>query len=160
MKKVNVLNLAAYIKERYAKENNNEQIDEMKIHKLLYFAQREALILFNTPLFDADFHAWKYGPVLHEVRAAYKDDTILKMESLNLTDEQKTIMDYVFEQYSKKSSWSLSRLTHGEYSWKHARKGISEYENSDAIIPLEEIRYDAKRQLNRRNKLRELGLLE
>lgn len=56
-------------------------------------------------------------------------------------------MDYVFEQYSKKSSWSLSRLTHGEYSWEHARKEMTEYENSDETINLEDIiRHDVEQK--------------
>lgn len=160
MNKANVLNLAAYVRLRYASENNNESIDEMKIHKLLYFAQRESLIKYDAPLFDAEFHAWKYGPVLHEVRTAYKDGTIFNTSPSQLTKEQSDVMDYVFKQYSSKTSWSLSRLTHGEYSWQHARNGLSEYENSDEIIDLEDIRQDAKKQSERRKKLQELGLLE
>lgn len=160
MRRKKVLDFAAYIRERYANENNNEAVDEMKIHKLLYFAQRESFIRFNRPLFNAEFHAWRYGPVLHEVRTAYKDETILSIKPSPLTPNQLIVMDYVFKQYSQKNSWSLSRLTHGEYSWKHAREGYSEDENSDEIMRLEDIKKDAKRQLERRNNLRKLGLLE
>lgn len=162
MKKINVLSLAAYIRERYAAENNNETISELKIHRLLYFAQREALIRFDTTLFDADFYAWKFGPVLHEIRAAYENKSISTTEPALLTDKQTLVMDYVFSQYSKKSSWSLSRLTCGQNSWKHARNGIPEYISSDELILLENIKSDAQQQLDRRNKLQELqtaGLL-
>lgn len=159
MEKINVLNLAAYIQKRYARENNYETIDESKIHKLLYFIQREALIQFNTLLFDADFYAWQYGPVLHEIRTAYSNNTILTTKPTALTNEQQSVIDYVFNQYSQKSSWSLSRLTRGEKSWKHAREGISEYEKSDILISIEDIKSDAQRQLTRRNKLKLLKML-
>ena len=39
-------------------------MDEMKMHKLMYFAQRESLMYNRTVLFDEDFYGWKYGPVL------------------------------------------------------------------------------------------------
>ena len=159
MKKINVLNLAAYIRERYAKENNNETIDEVKIHRLLYFAQRETLLRYDTTLFDANFYAWKYGPVLHEIREAYENNSISTTEPVPLTDEQTIVMDYIFNQYSKKSSWSLTRLTRGQISYKYARKGIPEYTQSDELMSLEKIKYDAQCQLERRQALQAAGLL-
>ena len=56
----NVMNVAAYITNRYLEEYK-QPIDEMKLHKLMYFAQRESFIQNNQPLFDATFYGWKYG---------------------------------------------------------------------------------------------------
>ena len=39
---VDVVVIASYISERYQKEYG-ERIDEMKLHKLLYFTQRECI---------------------------------------------------------------------------------------------------------------------
>jgi len=39
-------------------------------HKLLYFAQRESIIQTDTPLFDASFYGWRFGPILKEIREA------------------------------------------------------------------------------------------
>lgn len=58
-----LMQVAAYICNRY-NADFNERIDEMKLHKLLYFAQREALIQRNEPLFEATFYGWKFGPIL------------------------------------------------------------------------------------------------
>ena len=58
-----VLNVAAYISQRYFLEYN-EQMDEMKLHKLMYLIQREAIIQTGEPLFNATFYGWTYGPVL------------------------------------------------------------------------------------------------
>lgn len=71
----------------------------------------------------------------------------------------KNIMDKVFEEYANKDSWSLSRLTHGEIAWKNSRKGVSDGANSDFPIDVEDIRKDAERVRNRRERLIKLGLV-
>lgn len=68
-----LMNVASYICKRYVDEFHS-RIDEMKLHKLLYFAQRESLIQNKEPLFDAVFYEWKYGPILKEIRSAYRDN--------------------------------------------------------------------------------------
>ena len=60
-----VLKIASYICDRYYKEYGHN-IDEMKLHKLLYLTQRETIIQTGEPLFNDQFEAWKYGPVLSQ----------------------------------------------------------------------------------------------
>ena len=150
--------IASYIAGRYQAEHG-ERIDEMKLHKLLYFAQREALIQTGEPLFREDFQGWRFGPVAVEIRQPYRDNAF----DPNVTDEDmgeyKAILDYVFENYAEKDSWSLSRLTHGEICWKKSRKGFSPNESSSNVIPLEDIRLDADRMRQRRAMLDQYGLL-
>ena len=69
----NTMCVAKALYDMYYK-NNAKAMDEMKMHKLMYFAQRESLIRHNRALFDGVFYGWKYGPVLKEVRTAYKQD--------------------------------------------------------------------------------------
>ena len=69
------------------------------------------------------------------------------------------LLKKVLEKYAGKDSWSLSRLTHGEISWKNSRIGISEKENSDNPMSLEDIMADAERIKARREMLKELGLV-
>lgn len=130
----------------------------MKLHKLLYFAQRESIIQTGNPLFDATFRGWKYGPILKEIRESYKNSSFVPVTSSSDIDEMEPIVDTVFEQYAEKDSWSLSRLTHGEYSWKKSREGIPENINSDKPINVEDIRIDADRVRARRELLEQLGL--
>lgn len=130
----------------------------MKLHKLLYFAQRESLIQVNEPLFEATFYGWKFGPILKEIREVYREDDFDRNVSLEVIERISPVIDRVFEEYSAKDSWSLSRLTHGETSWKNSRVGISEEQNSDNPIALSDIRKDAERIKMRRKMLSELGL--
>lgn len=125
---VKVLDAASYVCKRY-KDSYGVSIDEMKLHKLLYFAQRESLIQTGEPLFEAIFRGWKYGPILREIREAYRDNTFVPVtDSCDLVELDR-VLNPVFESYAEKDSWSLSRLTHGEISWKNSRKGIPEEQN-------------------------------
>ena len=153
----NVMNIAAYVSNKYL-STYGQRIDVMKLHKLLYFAQRESLIQTGEPLFDAVFYGWKYGPVLKEVRNAYRDGSIDGLIQNDITEESSSILDSVFKEYAGKDSWSLSRLTHGEISWKNSRVGIPETDNSDRPMQIDDIRADADRIKNRREMLSSLGL--
>ena len=113
-----VMNVAAYITNRYLAEYK-QPIDEMKLHKLMYFAQRESFIQNHKPLFNAIFYGWKYGPILKEVRSAFKDKTIESLQPHEFNEDLTSLFDRIFKDYAEKSSWSLSRLTHGELSWKN-----------------------------------------
>ena len=134
-------------------------IDEMKLHKLMYFAQRESFIQKGKPLFDATFYGWKYGPVLKEIRSAYKDGTFTDITPEKFSEDcSVAIVNSVFKDYAEKDSWSLSRLTHGELSWKNSRIGVAQDDNSDNPMNDEDIRKDAERIKTRREMLLALGL--
>ena len=145
-----VLNVAAYISQRYFLEYN-EQMDEMTLHKLMYLIQREAIIQTGEPLFNATFYGWKYGPVLKEIL----DTTLISVEPKDFIGNCFPILNKVFESYAGKESWSLSRLTQGELSWKNSRL----LENADNLMSLEDIHKDAERIKARREMLNRLGLL-
>ena len=146
-----VKTVAAYICTRYQAERG-ERIDEMKLHKLLYLAQRESLIRTGEPLFAGDFYGWRFGPVLPQIRENYKNDNFQPVSDDALGSDKATL-DAVFESYAGKDSWSLSRLTHGEICWKKSRKGIAPNDSSNNRIPLADIRLDAERMRERREML-------
>jgi uncharacterized phage-associated protein len=71
---------ASYLCGRY-EETYGQKIDEMKLHKLMYFAQRESLIRTGEPLFDAEFQGWRFGPVLPALREVYKASDFAPLRS-------------------------------------------------------------------------------
>lgn len=154
-----VIRIASYIAGRYQKEYGC-RIDEMKLHKLLYFTQRESIIQTGNPLFKTAFEAWKYGPVLAEIRRYYKNNTLDMELSVDKIEQYRPVFDKVFQQYASKDSWSLSTITHGEYAWQHARIGIPGNENCSAKIQIEDIRKDAERMRLRRFILGKMKTLE
>lgn len=148
-----VLTVAAYICNRYQKRYL-KKIDEMKLHKLMYFAQRESLIQTDEPLFEATFQGRKYGPVLEELREPYCGRSGLPKVSVEEEASLKKVMDVVFARYAPKESMSLCYLSQGELSWKNSRIDIPMGENSENPMSLEDIREDAKRIKKRRAAVR------
>lgn len=152
-----LLNVASYISKKYSAEYGT-RIDEMKLHKLLYFSQRESLIQSNEPLFAEVFYGWKYGPILKEIRAAYRDNLFYETIPQDVEKRILPVMDKVFEKYAGKDSLSLRRLTLGELAWKNSRKGIPDCDNSDNPMALDDIKLDADRISYRRRIRQSLGL--
>ncbi len=133
-----------YYESKFQSEFNRE-MDEMKMHKLLYFTQKESYVLNDAPLFKEDFYGWRYGPVLHEVREYYKAG-LQYLENYNLsplTSAEQGLLDQVFKKYAEVNSWTLSLLSHDEYSWQQSRKGLSETERGDMRMTKDNIRKDA-----------------
>lgn len=141
--------VARYISDRYRREKQAD-IDQMKLHKLLYLVQRESLVQYNEPLFAEGIYAFQYGPVVKDVRDALrKGDMADVLPHAKFPDNEKRIVDIVFDTYSDKNSWSLSRLTHAEYSWCHARRA-SNSGGGERLMPVDDIRQDAVRIRTRR----------
>lgn len=146
---VSVVKAASYIYHRY-KEEKETCIDEMKLHKLLYLSQRESIIITGEPMFSAPFEAWKYGPVVVEVRDLYKNEALNETLSVSELAVYKPVFDYVFANYADKDSWSLSILTHSESSWQNARRGLNPDDHSSNQLNMDDIRKDAERMKMRR----------
>ena len=135
----------------------------MKLHKLLYFLYRENIIKNNKPLFNDKFYAWKFGPVLKSIRNAYKSgkfDSIAIKEEIKNDKELNDLIDFAIEEYGRKNSWSLSRLTHGEISWKNARTGIAKGTNGDIVMEYKDIEKDAKNIKSRRKRFNGVNSVE
>lgn len=50
----------------------DDGMTNMKLNKLLFFAQAASLQRFGKPLFDAPLEAWQYGPVVRDVYSTFK----------------------------------------------------------------------------------------
>lgn len=155
---IKVLKIASYLYARYY-EDYKVAIDEMKLHKLLYFVQRESLVSLDKPAFGEAIQAWKFGPVVPIVHNKYAKGLINDQYSSADFGEFKPIIDRVYSAYSSKDSWTLSMISHEEYSWKQARIGVPTDRNCDHALKLEDIAVDAARIKTRRALLESyLGL--
>lgn len=152
---IEVKKVASYIFNRYKKEFD-EKVSEMKLHKLLYFTQRESLIQKGEPMFEEEFLAWRYGPVLPEIRSCYANNLFNDMPTEDFISDNRSIFDFVFSNYAPKDAWSLSRLTHGEYSWINARGNLFPNQNGNNPLAVEDIRRDAERIKLRRFLINEI----
>ena len=94
-------------------------ISNMVLNKLLYFAQGHCLAETGKPLFNDDFEAWEYGPVIPKIYHKYKicgknnilSNDYVEEESI-LNDEQLDLLERVLEKYSMYSPTKLVYMTH------------------------------------------------
>lgn len=82
---------------RYCHENDHE-ITNLQLQKILYFLQAQNIKFHNEPLFEDDFEAFQYGAIIYEVYNNYnhygayaiEDDITDKLE---LSDKQKALIE-------------------------------------------------------------------
>ena len=113
-------------------------ISNLKLQKLLYYAQAWNLALYGKPLFRDRIEAWVHGPVVPPVFGAFKHFKWLPISSTvgsaKFPDQYKPHLAEVIRVYGGFSPTELERLTHREAPWKEARGGIPNHQPSRAII--------------------------
>ena len=112
-------------------------ISNLKLQKLLYYAQAWHLALFEKPLFEDAIEAWVHGPVVPSVFRQYKEfrwNPIALRETNPLPARIERHLQEVWNVYGKFDASTLERRTHGEDPWKDARGGLSPDESSNAVI--------------------------
>lgn len=145
----NTMCVAKALYDMYYKQNG-VYIDEMKMHKLMYFLQRESLMYNNEPLFEGVFYGWKYGPVLKEVRRAYMNNEFESKAFDKVSTSTVELLKSVLNRYGSLTSWKLSSLSHEEFSWKKARKGLEAADDGNVKLSLDAMKVDATRELTNR----------
>ena len=135
-------------------QKHGQNRDEMKLHKMMYFSQRESLMFTGNPLFEDTFEAWKFGPVLRSVRKEYHKDPTFKSCNMSLSKNEEELVSSVFDRYDSFDAWDLSSLSHEEFSWVEARRGLKLDDNGSNKIRLSAMKVDAARE-----KLRRRGVL-
>lgn len=134
------------------KQENGADMDQMRMHKMMYLVQRESLMYNNEPLFASEFQGWKFGPVLVDVRKEYVTNNMFENVADDLSEKAKKLVRTVYQRYKNMSSWKLSSLSHGELSWKCSREGLAAKENGAVTLKLADMRVDAARELLRRKR--------
>lgn len=106
---------------RLGKEENNF-FTPMQLLKLVYIAHGWMLGFFGKPLINEDVEAWKYGPVIPELYQEVKNYGREKVRSQisswrgfsrqPLSDEEKSVIHFVYKKYGKLDGVRLSMITH------------------------------------------------
>ena len=106
----------------------NPQCDQMKLNKLVYYAQAWFLANFDKPLYEDDIEAWPHGPVIRDLynefcdfgrmpinRLGYQLDLIdgeFEFESPIYNGQHKEFLAKVWNHYKKFTGIRLSNATH------------------------------------------------
>ena len=141
--------LIATIKYFIALSNNSpkKSLTNKKLQKLLYYSQAWNLVLRDKALFKEDFQAWVHGPAIPEVYKEYKgygcsviDVDVNENDFKALTEDDKKILDEIWQVYGKYDASYLEILSHNEEPWQKARNGCMPYDASVTIISKQEMK--------------------
>lgn len=129
----NAKDYSLYIASRYFNKYNKE-ISSIKLQKSLYFTfaywsgfvgksrlkESEQIINESPYLFEDEFQAWVYGPVIPSIYKEYKDGNIKNVDNNDLFKNNdfleetiNTLLDDIFEI----SDFKLVALSHDDESW-------------------------------------------
>ncbi|XVN40742.1 MAG: DUF4065 domain-containing protein [Rickettsia endosymbiont of Argas persicus] len=116
-----------------------DSITQLKLQKLIYFAQGIHLALFDKVLFEEEIKAWKNGPVvpaLLSIFGSFRDNVIplpgeIDFAIYNLAT--KKLLHKVYSFYGEHSAAYLRHLTHTHSIWYAA------IEKADNTITKEKI---------------------
>lgn len=114
----NVANFFVDLAQKQNEADMGDLITNVRLQKLLYFAQGCSLARYGKPLFCAPIEAWNYGPVVPEVYRRYK---VFGRQGIVTSDhpaddaftpeEQDLLLD-VAREYDRYSTPELVNLTH------------------------------------------------
>lgn len=161
--------VAKYFIIRAYQDGRDTDMTNMKVQKLLYYAQSLHLTLFDEMLFDEEIQAWRYGPVCPPAYRFYSQFEGEQLpipdisEIISISDEQKKLLEEVWDYFGIHHAYVLSSMTHLEFPWKKARKGLSNNARSTEPIDLEEMKLLGEEKLleiERNNPLYDLMVSE
>ena len=124
-----------------------------KIKKIGFYSEVWSLLTLGIDIVpDARFEAWVHGPVCprlyeelkqfgwRDIMIAEEFKELVKNDlNTQLSDDQKKILQFVWESYGELTADELESLTHSEDPWKNARKGLNMFEPSQNEITSEAI---------------------
>lgn len=107
----------------YLMPNKENELTNLKMNKLLFYAQGHCLQRFSKPLFADEIQAWQYGPVVPSVYHTFKDyrnqpiSTLPKsFDSDKFSEEEKELLVDVARVYGQYTGEALKNLTHKDGS--------------------------------------------
>ena len=152
---IDSLNVARYFIIRAYEDGIEAEMTNMKVQKLLYYAQSLHLALYNEPLFAEEIQAWRYGPVCPPAYRFYSDFEAKQLpippkELLSdFSSEKKELLEEIWEYFGGYHAYGLSDMTHGEFPWKKARKGLPPQASSTEPILLNDMKELGYQKLDR-----------
>jgi len=127
--------------------NDGDGISNLKLQKLVYYAQGFYCALFDKPLFNKEISAWAHGPVVEELYHDYKQHgrnsipLALDFDKNSLSNEEFELVEEIFDVFGQYSAWKLRNMTHEESPWL-------DHESEAGAIPLNEITDYFKTRIN------------
>ncbi|MCK5413049.1 MAG: SocA family protein [Candidatus Pacebacteria bacterium] len=101
-----------------------EGMTNLKLQKILYFAQAYYLAKLGKVLFSDNIEAWAYGPVIPSVYGKYKKNgsnpIISEKDKSTISQEDKESLQKIWDAFGGYSASRLVDITHAHSPWKEA----------------------------------------
>jgi uncharacterized phage-associated protein len=122
-------------------------LSNLKLQKLVYYAQVWTLVLLDRELIKEDFQAWVHGPVIPTLFKEYSYLSFIPIIREDLKEGSRNEIEKQFEQeilkvleeveqdYFWKETCYLEVLVKQEEPWRLTRNGIPKDEHCQKIIP-------------------------
>jgi phage-associated protein len=109
-------------------EEEGEQITNLKLQKLLYYAQGYSLAILDRPLFADKIENWPHGPVIPCVYQTYKQYgagllPVTYLEPDKYQADELYILNRVRTEQGRYTAWALREKTHQEAPWQSTLRG-------------------------------------
>ncbi|MBD2160358.1 DUF4065 domain-containing protein [Limnothrix sp. FACHB-1083] len=143
---ISCLDAAQYFIARAYEDGLEVDITNMKVQKLLYYAQSLHLALYDQPLFAEEIQAWRYGPVCPPAYRFYSDFEAQQLpfperkKLSHLSKEIQSVLDEVWDHFGNYHAYRLSDMSHGEFPWQKARRGLPAEASSTQPISLNDLK--------------------
>ena len=118
------LDIANYFLFKAGKDG--ELISNLKLQKLVYYAQGIHLALYGKPIFNDPIKAWTYGPVVPSLYGRYKKHGMGNVpldpsfDPKKIDQKTKDFLDEIYTAFGQFSATRLIDFTHSDQCWKDA----------------------------------------
>ena len=130
----------------FKSNSEGDLITNLKIQKLLYYAQAWYLVNYSQPLFQDAIKAWKFGPIVENAYHHFKRFRYSPIEFLNrerieekIPEKEKKYLDEFYGVFKNYSASDLTEMSHNEAPWKNTALG--ETITNDAIMNFYKAQY-------------------
>lgn len=109
-----------------ADDSVGDGISNLKLQKLVYYAQGYHLALHGTPLFPERIEAWEHGPVVPALYHQYRHWGSGHIPAPSGFDPDgydpaaAELLDEVYDVFGQYSAWKLRNMTHEDRPWINA----------------------------------------
>ena len=117
---------------------DGDVITNLKMQKLLYYAQAWHLVNYGSPLFPDQIEAWDLGPVIRSVYRAFKSHRASPIdysdkkgrEEARFSGRDLTYLREFYRNFIKLTAHELVEMSHNETPWQEAHASHQSIDNS------------------------------
>lgn len=109
----------------------------LKLQKLLYYAESVSLLKYNEKLFSEDIEAWIEGPAVRAAYVSYRYYGLWNETVNNVSNKVKSILDFIIYAFDNYDTNELVSMTHDESPWKQYENEVGS--NQSITIDSEDI---------------------